>query len=396
MAKGKKAATRKRKGRKRRRRPSWVPRYEGGPPGAPPGTLHVDPEAPAPRIDVFAYGPDGMTESKVRSPDELRAYLDRWAVTWVNVEGLGDADVLVRIGEVFGLHALALEDVVHLNQRPKAEPYRDHFYVVTHMAHVVADRIETEQLSLFVGKGFVLTFQERPGADSLDPVRARIREGRGRIRSMGADYLAYALLDAVIDHYFPVVEHYADRLETLERQVLARPDSPLLATIMEARRELLGLRRLFWPLREAVSFLSREEHALMSQDTRIHLRDAHDHLTRIIEGLESCREISSTLLDVYLSAASHRMNEVMKVLTIIATIFIPLTFIVGIYGMNFDPDVSPWNMPELRWPYAYPVVLGVMAGVALGLLYYFRRKGWLGGDGSRRVLHEAEERARRD
>ncbi|MFW5924710.1 MAG: magnesium/cobalt transporter CorA [Myxococcota bacterium] len=378
MAKGKKASANRR--RKKRRRPaSWVPHHEGGPPGAAPGTLQVDPDAPAPVIEVFGFGPDGMTEAKVESPEGLRAYLDRWAVTWVNVEGLGDADVLRRIGDVFALHPLALEDVVHLNQRAKGEQYRDHFFVVSHMVEVVEGRMQTEQLSLFLGEGYVLTFQERPGGDSLDPVRERIRHGRGRIRRMGPDYLAYALLDATIDHYFPVLEHYADRLEELEKLVLAHPSEPLLADVLEVRRDLLGMRRLFWPLREAVAFLSREEHTLMSQETRVFLRDANDHVTRIIEGLEGYREISSGLLDVYLSSASHRMNEVMKVLTIIATIFIPLSFIAGVYGMNFDPEVSPLNMPELGWYFGYPFALSLMALVAGGLVVYFWRKGWLTG-----------------
>ena len=347
--------------------------------GEIPGTLNVDPAAPSPTIRVLGYGPVGMVEDTDRSPDDLPAYLATWPATWVDVVGLGHAETIAAIGRVFGLHALALEDVVYVHQRPKVEPYGDHVFVVLRMVHV-ADLPNTEQVSLFVGPGFVLTFQEKPG-DCFEPIRERIRHALGRLRSAGPDYLAYALIDAVIDSYFPAIEYYGNLMDELEVQIMADPGSQAITRVHQTKRELIALRRIVWPTREAVNSLCRDTGGPFKEETRVYLRDCYDHSVQTMELVEAYREAGSDLTNLGLAVASNRMNEVMKVLTVIATIFIPLTFIAGIYGMNFDAEKSPWNMPELKWYLGYPLCMGLMAAVAVGMIVFFRRKGWLGGDG---------------
>ena len=296
-------------------------------------------------------------------------------MTWVNVDGLGDLETLTRIQEIFGLHRLALEDVVNVHQRPKAELYEDHLFVVARMPRPGAG-LETEQFSLFLGKGYVLTFQEAPG-DCLEAVRERIRNERPRIRAGGPDYLAYAIIDAVIDSYFPLLEGIGDQLEALEEEVLARPHSSQVPILHGIKRDLMNLRRIVWPLREVLAGFVREESPLITEATKIYLRDCYDHTIQIMDLLESYRDVATGLMDLYLSSISNRMNEVMKVLTIIATIFIPLGFIAGLYGMNFNPEISRWNMPELNWALGYPFALGVMGTIALVMLVFFGKKGWL-------------------
>ncbi|CAG0953144.1 partial Cobalt/magnesium transport protein CorA, partial [Anaerolineae bacterium] len=278
---------------------------------------------------------------------------------------------------VFSLHPLALEDVVHVHQRPKVEEYEAGFYLVMRMPRFEgAVNVELEQLSLFFGPGYVVTFQEREG-DCLEPVRERLRGSRGRVRQLGADYLAYTLLDAVIDAYFPILEVVGERLELLEDRVLLHPDRAVVEDIHHVKRELIAIRRAIWPLRDAVNRLEREEHPLIDRETQVYLRDCYDHCVQLVELVETYREVATGLLDVYLSSVSNRMNEVMKVLTIIATIFIPLGFVASVYGMNFDTSRSPYNMPELEWRYGYPYVLGLMAAMVIGLLVYFRVKRWI-------------------
>jgi magnesium transporter len=329
----------------------------------------------APVMHVVAYHGDDFIEKQLAAPEEVVELLDSWPVTWLNVAGLGDADLLAGLGRIFGLHPLALEDVSNLHQRAKAEQYGEQLFIVARMAERAAT-LETEQLSIFVGKNFVLTFLEDPG-DCFESVRTRLRGG-GRLRESGPGYLAYSLLDSVIDAYFPVVESYAERLDRLEDRVVARPNRRAIAEIHAAKHDLRTLRRIVWPLREAVNSLVRDPSPLVDDDTRVHLRDCYDHLVQIIDLVETYRELGSDLTDLYLSSLSNRMNEVMKVLTVIATIFMPLSFITGLYGMNFHTERSGWNMPELDWPYGYPFALSLMALVALGMLGYFRRKGWLG------------------
>ncbi len=366
-----------------RRKPRKKPRILSAGAGAPPGTLVVDPNAAQPVIRVMAYGPEGLVEEAVQAPDGLRRFLEKWPVTWVNVDGLGDAETLVKLGEIFGLHRLALEDIVSVDQRPKVEQYEEFQLIVIRMPWR-QERLETEQVSLFLGKRFVLTFQERVG-DCLDPVRQRIRAASGRIRQAGPDYLAYSLIDAITDGYFPVLEDFGEKLEALEDEVVERPDSATVSRIHQVKRDLLTLRRAVWPLREAVNSLFRDSTPLVSDETRIYLRDCYDHVVQILELLETYRELGSGMIDVYLSSMSNRMNEIMKVLTIIATIFIPLTFIAGVYGMNFSREASPWNMPELHWYYGYEFALGLMLIIAIVMMIYFLRKGWLGGSRSRRA-----------
>ena len=338
-------------------------------PGAPPGTLVVDPSAPPARITIIGYGGDEFGEHEVDGPDALRPLLEKWPVTWINVDGLGDESALRQMADLFGLHRLVLEDITNVPQRPKVEQYDDALFVVTHMVFL-NEHLHAEQISLVLKPGLVITFQERPG-DCLDPVRERIRKAQGRIRNAGADYLAYAILDAITDHCFPVLEVYGERLEALEEAVLRRADMAALSAIRRAKRDLLTLRRALWPQRDALNGLVREECGLIAPDTRPYLRDCYDHLSRIIDSVETYRELASDLLAAHLAAVSNQMNAVMKVLTIIATIFIPLTFIAGIYGMNFK------HMPELDWPWGYGAVLATMAVVAGGMLLYFRRKRWL-------------------
>jgi magnesium transporter len=344
------------------------------PPGASPGTISVDPEAPRPVIHVTAYGPDKLEERDIEGPSAIRGLLGSFPVVWVNVDGLGDAGVLTALGEIFGIHPLALEDVVNVHQRAKVEQYGETLFIVARMASLT-EALETEQISMFLGKGFVLTFQERQG-DCLDPVRERIRKSKGRIRQAGADYLTYALLDAVVDNYFPILEGYGERMEDLEREA-AEPSGETAARIHDVKRDLRNLRRAIWPHRESVGSLLRDGFEIVSDETRVYLRDCYDHTIQILDLVEGYREQGSDLMNMYMSGISNRMNEIMKVLTIIATIFIPLTFIAGIYGMNFNPEKSPLNMPELNWYWGYPFAICLMAASAIGLLLFFRRRKWL-------------------
>lgn len=339
-------------------------------PGASPGTLVADPSAPRPRMTVFAYSKDAVVERVIADPREARELGQRFPIVWLNVDGLGDVETIRAVGDVFGLHRLELEDVVNVHQRPKVDRYGEHLFVVARMVNA-GTTLETEQLSLFFGRNFVLTFQEAAG-DGFDPVRARLRAGTGSLRSSGTDYLAYALLDATVDQYFPPLETLGERLETLEDEFCSRPRPTALQELHRAKRDLLTLRRCVWPLREALSQLQRDESGLIQRETRPYLNDLYDHTVQLMDVVETYRELASGLLDIYLSSLSHRLNEVMMVLTVIATIFIPLTFLSSIWGMNFH------HMPELDEPWGYPAALASMLLVAGGLLYFFRRRGWIG------------------
>jgi len=349
----------------RRRRPA--------PPGTTPGRLEAIAESQQPKLTAFAYGPEDVVEIEDVEVEDLAALRERFPVVWLDVDGLGDASVLEKIGETFSLHRLALEDVLSLGQRPKVEPYPDYAFVVVGQPRV--EEQEIEQVSLFLGDGFVLSIQERPG-DCLDGVRTRIRAGRGRIRTMGSDYLAYAIIDAIVDAYFPILEKIGEELDELELEILESPEVETLGRIHDVRRLLQAFRRTVWPQREAIHMLARDLPEFISPETAVFMRDCYDHTIQIRDLLESFRELASDLMSMYLSSVSNRMNEVMKVLTIIATIFIPLSFIAGLYGMNFDPSKSPWNMPELEWAFGYPFALGIMGAIALVMLIYFWRKGW--------------------
>lgn len=317
-----------------------------------------------------------MRDATVADPAAIKDFVEAWPVVWVNVDGLGNAQTISQIGDIFGLHRLALEDVLNAHQRAKVEYFESYYFVVSHEV-TLSEALETEQISLFLGRNFVVTFQERHG-DQWNVVRDRIRNKRGRICEYGPDYLFYCLLDAIVDSYFPLVESFDLRLETLEDDIVLQPSQSTIPRIHDIKRDLLMLRRAVWPLREAINILLRDNSPLIKDETKLYLRDCYDHIIRIIELNEVYRELSSNLMDLHLSIASARMNEIMKVLTIISTIFMPLSFIAGVYGMNFRPESSPWNMPELLWYWGYPFSLSLMLLVALGFLRFFRRKGWFG------------------
>ena len=346
-------------------------------PGDAPGILVPPPDSPRPELTVFAYSADQLVEKTIAGVDELAPLRQRFPVVWLNVDGFGDTAVLQRIADLFGLHPLAMEDVVHVDQRAKVDDYDGTLFTVVRMVSFPGDELETEQLSLFLGKDFVITFQERPGGDSLSPVRERLRRSSGKIRRAGPDYLLYALVDAVIDGYFPVVERFGDKLDDLDSAVDDPKNRRTMTAIHAVRSGLLQLRRAAWPHREALQNLQRDTHALISDDTRVYLRDCYDHVIQIMDVLETYREMGSDMRDLYLTAVGNRTNEIMRVLTIMSTIFIPLSFIASVYGMNFNTERSRFNMPELNWIYGYPFALTIMAATALGLVGYFLRKGWL-------------------
>ncbi|RMF12217.1 MAG: magnesium and cobalt transport protein CorA [Alphaproteobacteria bacterium] len=345
-------------------------------PGTPPGVILADPAATPSSITLMGFTADQYEERKNATPDDIAEMRTVHRVVWIDVTGLGDVDLIRKLGAMFDIHPLVLEDIVNVHQRAKTEDYDDKLYMVVRMVHE-RDHLDSEQISIILGEGYVITFQEHAG-DCFDPVRARVRREGTRMRTSGADYLAYALIDAVIDSYFPVLEAMGDRIEALEDDVVRRPDPQVVETLHALRHDLLAMRRAVWPHREMINTALRQESRLIAPTTGIYLRDCYDHAVQLMDIVETYREIASGLLDVYLSSLSNRMNEIMKVLTIIATIFIPLSFVAGVYGMNFDPAASPWNMPELRWPYGYPVVLGAMGAGALAMLVYFWRRGWIG------------------
>lgn len=359
---------------RRRRRGIAVRRAK---PGSPPGTLIVHSGAKETRVRVLAYGPENIREDTPEPGADIAADSGQFPVTWIQVSGLADVGLIERIGTRFGIHSLALEDIVNVHQRPKAETFKDQVFIVCRAVTMNGSE-DTEQVSLILGDGYLISFHENH-TDCLDPLRDRIRDGKGRIRQSGADYLAYAVIDTVIDAYFPVLETAGETLDGLEDLVVARPAPWQIQDIHDLKRRLLHLRRCIWPMRDMANALTRDEIPLITKDIRIYLRDCYDHLVQLMDIVETDRETVSSLLEVYLSSLSARMNEIMKVLTIIATIFIPLGFFAGLWGMNFDTKASPFNMPELGWRFGYPAALAFMAAIAAGLVYYFKRKGWIGG-----------------
>lgn len=340
----------------------------------PPGSLiHVGkPSGTDVQLTVISYHAGRHERVDIRDLSELDGCLQHGGVTWLNIESLHDTRLLESIGEKFSIHPLTLEDILHTNQRPKVEFFDEYVYFVLKMIRYDSGQkaLDTEQISLVLLPDLVITFHERPG-DVLDPLRERIEKSKGRIRHEGADFLFYSIVDVILDHYFVCLEDMGEDIEDLEGQVVQNPTSALLPHLQRVKRELLFLRRAVWPLREQITVLSREEHKLIQASTSIYLRDLYDHTIAIIDTAEGLRDTTFGLLDMYLSSLSNRMNEVMKVLTIIATIFIPITFIAGVYGMNFD------YMPELHFAWAYPATLGACAVVAIVMVIYFRRKHWL-------------------
>jgi magnesium transporter len=342
--------------------------------GLPPGTVVSVTEGKPQdlHISIIDYDETQVQEREAEGIEEVFPFKDTPTVTWVNIDGVHQTDLIERVGKHFNIHPLVLEDIANTAQRPKMEDFEDHIFVVLKMLchDIKTDEVRAEQVSLILGPHFVISFQEAEG-DVFNSIRDRIRKAKGRIRKMGADYLAYALIDAVVDNYFLILEKFGERMEGMEDELVTNPTPETLQTIHTIKRELIFLRRSIWPLRETISGLQRAESSLIADSTGIYLRDVYDHTIQVIDTVESLRDMVSGMLDTYLSSISNRMNEVMKVLTIIATIFIPITFIAGIYGMNFA------FMPELGWRGAYFVVLGVMAGAALAMIIYFKRKRWL-------------------
>lgn len=342
--------------------------------GSRPGTLVISDEAPEPRIRLISYGPTGV-EDKSCDADSLSQLPESFStdsVTWIDVQGFGDKKLIREIGKTFNLHSLLLADVVNVPQRPKSELYEDQLLIIVRMVRIdESEQIAMEQVSVILGSTYVLTFQERYG-DVFDPVRKRIRDGKGQLRKHGPDYLAYALIDTVIDGYYPVLESVGDHLESLESRVITDPSPELLAQLNHFKNRLVNLRRGIWPQREAVNALARGDHSAITDEVRVYLRDTYDHCVQTSEVTEMYREMVTGLMNVYLSSVANRTNEVMKVLTIVATIFIPLTFLAGVYGMNFE------HMPELHNRWAYPLIWMAMLGMATIMLVFFWRRGWIG------------------
>jgi magnesium transporter len=363
VGEGKGEPKRKRARRRRTKRP---------PPGSTPGALAAPAGEPPPKLHAMWYDLSRQGERALASASEIPELLSDPSLTvWIDFEGLGNHDVLREIGRLLEIHPLAIADVVNTPQRSKVELYGDRLLFVCHMAMLSpAGEIDFEQVSIVLGPSWVVSFQEKPG-DVFDPVRERIRAPQMRIRRMGADFLAYALIDAVVDGYFPVVERVGDELDEIEDEVMKKPRRATLEQMHTIRRQLLQLHRLQWRQRDAIASLWRDESLPISEPVRPFLRDVYDHAFVVLDSIETYRDLSVSLMDAYLSAASNRLSEVMKTLTLVATIFIPLTFLVGVYGMNFD------YMPELRWRWGYPAIWVVMIAIGGGLLAWFRSRDWL-------------------
>jgi len=343
--------------------------------GLPPGSLiHIGNPSRAPvEVTLIDYDRDQIQERRIDAIKECFPFKETEAVTWINIDGLHQVELVQALDDSFGIHPLILEDILNTQARPKSEEHESYLYFLVKMLRYDMDSqcVQTEQLSLIVGDNYLISLQEEAANDIFDPVRKRLRDSRGRIRRKRADYLAYVLLDTVVDHNFLVLEQLGDRIEDLEDDLLAHPEADNLQEIQRLKREILSLRHAIWPLRELISGLYKEESPLIQEETRLYFKDVHDHVIQIIETIELFRELVAGMLEIYRSNLSSRMNEVMKVLTIFSTIFIPLTFVVGVYGMNFE------YMPELKWGWGYAalwIIMGIVTGI---MLLFFRRKKWL-------------------
>ncbi len=347
-------------------------------PGTSPGTLvsHEGADLEADNIHLIDYTESNFIEKKLATADECQSYLSNDSVTWIHVQGPMQADTIKNIGNIFKLHSLSLEDVLNKGQRPKVDEYDDLLFIIMSMPTVIDDAVNIEQVSIFMGENYVISFHAGNN-DPFDPLRDRLRNKIGRIRSLKQDYLLYGIMDLIIDQGYPILESLGENIENIEEALLsASTQKSTLGDIHTIRRELLLLRRNLWPQREAVNNLLRGENKLIKESTSFYLRDCYDHTIQILDLIENYREMATSLIDIYISSTSYRLNEIMRVLTIIATIFIPLTFLVGVYGMNFNHPNSPWAMPELHWYYGYPMLWGTMIAIVAGMLIYFKRKDW--------------------
>jgi magnesium transporter len=342
-------------------------------PGEAPGSLKLPSDVPAqpPVITLIEYDATSLEEAVIAEPSELLPHLSNEKVTWINIDGLGDISVLRMLGERFNLHPLALEDVLDTGQRPKVEQYDDYLFIVAKMLYLnKAKQIGGEQVSMFLGKTFLITLQEEGEFDAFEPVRARVRTGSGRIRKAGNDYLAYALLDSIIDHYYPVLESIGTEIDGIEDELIQNPVVRPVGSLHDHKRTLTQIRRMVWPLRDVTNLLLHEETGLVRPETKVYLRDCYDHSVQLMDLVESYRDVLSGLTEIHISSIGLRTNEIMRVLTVISSVFIPLTFIAGVYGMNFA------HMPELAKPYGYAVCLLFMLLVAVGQILYFKKKRW--------------------
>ncbi|WP_148227591.1 magnesium/cobalt transporter CorA [Fulvimarina pelagi] len=357
-------------GRGRRRKVEKTKRSEIG---APPGQLVADPEAERSRLCFRGFGGGRYEEIADVDLETAFAKRDEWPVVWLDLTGLSDVDLVKRIGSAFGLHDLALEDVVNTDQRPKCDAYAAHAFVVMRMLDAQG---RSEQLSVFFGDGFVLTFQERAG-DNFDPVRKRIAKGAPRLHAGRSDYLAYALIDAVVDAYFPIFDGQTEKIDRLEEEIFEDVDAVQVPELHAMRREMLYLKRFVRPTRDALSALIRLERPWLSEETKIYLADVQDHCDQLIDLNDTYRDTAGGLVDLHMTLSAAQTNEVINLLTIISTIFIPLGFLAGLWGMNFNPEISEWNMPLTQSPIGYPVALGLMIAIAVGLLIYFKKRRWI-------------------
>ena len=357
---------------KQKNKPEFITHQRVEKSGLPPGTLDVIGirEMEEVVITLIEYNETSCTERRITSFQDIIDCKNNGFVKWINVDGIHNTSLVEQIGKAFNIHPLTLEDIVNTDQRPKFEDYD--FYDVAMMKMLYYDNeLHSEQLSIILLENLVISFQEIHGGDAFDPIRDRIKMARGRIRKCGADYLAYALIDSIVDSYFTILEKIGDKLEALDEEIMTEPQPESLRKLHNMKLEMIFLRKSVWPLRDMINNIERSESQLFKESTSVYLRDVHDHTIRVIETVESYRDLISGMMDIYLSSLSNRMNEVMKVLTIISTIFIPVTFIAGVYGMNFD------FMPELHSKWGYIGVWILMLSVMFTLVLYFRRKKWL-------------------
>lgn len=340
---------------------------------APGSVVYVGPDKTSKvSIDVIDFTKNTLEEFSTKKIEDIFKFKEKKSATWINVTGVHDTELIKKIGDHFSLHPLLLEDVADTNQRPKVEEFENELFLVLKMIYFDKEinQIRTEQVSLVVGDGFVISFLEDPG-DIFDSVRERIRKGKMKIRNSDCDYLAYSLIDAIVDNYFVILESIGEKIEQIETEVIESPGPETLRDVYSLKRELILLRKYVWPIREVIGTLLREDSKFMKNETKEYLRDLYDHTIRVIETLETFRDMLSGMLDLYTSTVSNKMNEIMKVLTIISTFFIPLTFIVGIYGMNFE------HMPELKLVWFYPLLWMIMITISVGMLIYFKKKKWM-------------------